>query len=563
MPIINKGIFDTDVVFQRQLATDWPTVNTNIDLYVENLIAAGNVFANGLIIRNIEVSDNILTGNITAEAIDTDLLIVNTLEANVAYAKEYIITDGYLVANGLFIRNIDVTDDVLTGNILSQISFTDLLFANVITTNAIIAAEYVNLNTANVPESFSNLYFTLTRAREAYTAGEGITISSNGVIRVRLEDAGKGLFNSGMTSADAKISQDEFADVSSFSEADGLSFIVYSIHATNITSEEVYLSGRYVLGSNNVLFSNVMRIPGDTSLELIRKAQVFKPSDKIQILSYDSLGNPANNIISVYASYQPLTDDRYVRTGTTITDEALSTFFISDSRSSVVESISVSNLHNGIIPVTIVITDDTDTIKAYLTSNLRLPAKASVEICEYPKTIPTGYKVKIHKFSPGDISVFTSSKYTAEYNIENSTDIINEGESVIFDINTIGVNTGTTLYYTIEGLQGNVTADDFATPFNGSFAVTDGPYKITVTANADLNLDIETDEIFKLYVRTGSTSGTVVATSSNVTIRDTSNTSPYSLSENTNLLYFGNSNVSVFVAGINNTTTVYYEIEEI
>jgi hypothetical protein len=559
MPIINKGIFDTDVVFQRQLGTDWPSVNTNIDLYVEDLIAAGNVIANGLIIRNIEVSDSILTGNISAEAIDTDLLIVNRLEGNVVYAKDYIITDGYLVANGLFIRNIEVSDDVLSGNVTAAGEIT----GNTLAVDTITANIWNNLYTANVIETAGNLYFTLERAREAYTAGEGITISSNGVIKARLEDAGKGLFNSGMTSADAKISADEFADVSSFSGADGASFIVYSIHATNITSEDAYLSGRYVLGSNNILFANVMRIPGDSSLELIRKAQVFKPSDKVQILSYDSAGNPANNIISVYASYQPLTDDRYVRTGTTISDETPNTFFISDSRPSVVESITVTNLHNDIVPVTIVITDDTDTVKAYLTSNLRLPAKSSVEICEYPKTILTGNKLKINKFSAGDVSVFTSSKYTAEYNIENSTDIINEGQSVVFDINTIGVNSGTTLYYSIEGLQGNITAEDFSTPLTGSFTVTDGSQKITVTANADLNLDIETDEIFKLYVRTSSVSGTVVAMSSNITIKDTSNTSPYSLSEDVTLTYFSNSNISLFIAGINNTETIYYEIEEV
>ena len=46
MPIINKGIFDTDVVFQRQVGTDWPSVNTNIDLFVENLTVANTVSAN-------------------------------------------------------------------------------------------------------------------------------------------------------------------------------------------------------------------------------------------------------------------------------------------------------------------------------------------------------------------------------------------------------------------------------------------------------------------------------------------------------------------------------------
>lgn len=563
MPIINKGIFDTDVVFQRQLATDWPTVNTNIDLYVENLIAAGNVIANGLIIRNIEVSDSILTGNILSAVLQSEVVLTGVLEANSVYAKDFILTDGYVVANGLIIRNIEVSDDIITGNVLSQIAFTDSLFANVITVNAIIAAEYVNLNTANVPESASNLYFTTNRARSVFTAGEGISISSNGVIKARLEDAGKGLFNSGMTSADFKLSEDTFSQVSSFVGSDGASFIVYSVHVTNITTEDAFLSGRYVIQSNNILFANVLRIPGDTSFELLRKAQVFKPSDAIEIIGYDSSGVASNDILSVFVSYQALTDDRYNRVCTTLSNQNQSEIFVSDARPSVVESISLNNLENITIPVTLMITDENNGLKGYLTSNLKIPAKASVEICEYPKTIPTGYKIKAQKFAVGNMSIFLSSKYTAEYRVDASTGVINEGQTVIFDVSTIGVNPSSTLYYTIEAIQGNVNANDFTTSMNGSFVVGDGTSTVTVTANADLNVDIEGDEIFKLYVRTGSVAGTIVAMSSNVIIKDTSNISPYSATENTSLTYLDNSNVSILVTGINNTSTIYYEIEEV
>jgi hypothetical protein len=563
MPIKNRGSFSLDQVFERQVNQDWPAANTDFDLYVQDLIAAGNVIANGLIIRNIEVADDVLAGNVIAEIFTGLAVITDGLVANSVYAKDFILTDGYVVANGLIIRNIEVADDVLTGNILSEISFTDSLFANVITTNAIIAAEYVNLNTANVPESSSNLYFTVNRARDVFTAGEGINISSNGVIKARLEDAGKGLFNSGMTEADFKLSQDSFSEVSSFTGSEGTSFIVYSVHATNITSEDAYLTGRYVLGSNNVLFANVLRIPGDTSLELLRKAQIFKPSDKIEILSYDSTGTAGNDLISVFVSYQSISDDRYNRIGTTISNQSLNTIFISDSRPSVVESISLNNLEDVTAPVTLIVTDENDVVKAYLTSNLRIPPKASVEICEYPKTIPTGYKIKANKFTAGDLSIFASSKFTAQYTIDNSTGVINEGQTVIFDITTLGVNPGATLYYTVEGIQGNVNSNDFTTPMDGSFVVGDGTATVIVTANSDLNIDIEGDEIFKLYLRTGSVAGTIVAMSPNVILKDTSNISPYSASEDITLTYSGNSNVNIFVAGINNTTTIYYEIEEV
>jgi len=91
---------------------------------------------------------------------------------------------------------------------------------------------------------------------------------------------------------------------------------------------------------------------------------------------------------------------------------------------------------------------------------------------------------------------------------------INEGSSGTFNVTTTNVANGTTLYWTIGS-----NAGDFSTT-SGSFTITANTGSFSVTPTADITT--EGAETFFVYVRTGSTSGSIVATSSNVTINDTS-----------------------------------------
>jgi hypothetical protein len=245
MPINNKGRFKLGEVTRQQINTDWPVANTDFDLYVQDLIASGNLIANGLIIRNIEVSDNILSGNITASGITANTLVLdiltsntgifenltvngdlvvegNTVTLNVATLtiedKNIVLANGAADAstadgagitidgaganityresgdkieinktvevlgdlnvtgnisgNGLVIRGIEVSDAVLSGNITVEGGIT----GNTIAVDAITANIWNNLYTANVIETSGNLYFTVQRARDSFTAGQNITI---------------------------------------------------------------------------------------------------------------------------------------------------------------------------------------------------------------------------------------------------------------------------------------------------------------------------------------------------------------------------------------------------
>jgi cytoskeletal protein CcmA (bactofilin family) len=75
-----------------------------------DLIAGGNLIANGLIIRGINVSDGILTGNIAATTVSGNAIIADSITANVLVANTLVVNQGIAYVNDLFVRG-DLTVD--------------------------------------------------------------------------------------------------------------------------------------------------------------------------------------------------------------------------------------------------------------------------------------------------------------------------------------------------------------------------------------------------------------------------------------------------------------------
>ena len=153
------------------------------------------------------------------------------------------------------------------------------------------------------------------------------------------------------------------------------------------------------------------------------------------------------------------------------------------------------------------------------------------------------------------------------YSISPSTLSLNEGSSVTFTISTINVTEGTTLYWSTNQISGTINASDFSdSSTSGSFVITNGLGTIVRTLANDVTT--EGSESFQLQIRTGSTSGTIVATSQTVTISDTSTAVTYTgmnLGNATNTVC-GDANIgyngtgtATFTPGIAyNSLTVYY-----
>ena len=127
-----------------------------------------------------------------------------------------------------------------------------------------------------------------------------------------------------------------------------------------------------------------------------------------------------------------------------------------------------------------------------------------------------------HTFSGG--SVGNSSDYPVAqptYSVTPADSSINEGSSLTFNVGGTNITNGT-YYWTI------TNSGDFGTT-SGSFSITSNSGSFTVTPTADATT--EGSETFTASIRSVSTSGTVLATSSSVTINDTSTTPPPSFNQ--------------------------------
>jgi hypothetical protein len=165
--------------------------------------------------------------------------------------------------------------------------------------------------------------------------------------------------------------------------------------------------------------------------------------------------------------------------------------------------------------------------------------------------------------SAGAVSFSDFYGKTLSYSIVPNVTSVNEGSSVTFTITTSGVLSGTVLYWTTNGLSGIVNASDFTdSAVSGSFTINNNTATITRTLRNDVTT--EGTESFRLEIRTGSTSGTIVATSSIVTINDTSINPTYSITPNITSVNEGSSvTFTVTTTGVANGTTLFWTTESI
>ena len=142
-----------------------------------------------------------------------------------------------------------------------------------------------------------------------------------------------------------------------------------------------------------------------------------------------------------------------------------------------------------------------------------------------------------------------------------NTATVNEGDLVAFTLVTANALGNATLYYSVFPATANVTSSDFVAN-TGSFSITNNAGIFTLKANADLSLMNETGENFRVQLRTGSAlTGNIVYTTSNITIRDTSNAyNVLSLNGNLASPIAEGSNVTFTFTATNipNGTVLYY-----
>lgn len=109
------------------------------------------------------------------------------------------------------------------------------------------------------------------------------------------------------------------------------------------------------------------------------------------------------------------------------------------------------------------------------------------------------------------------------YEVSANTSVIDEGESVSFNLQYRNIQSLKTIYWEILPST-NITYEDFFTSMNGTFQIVNsGVEQLIITANKDFtNIDEEITEYFSVRFRENNSSGDIIITTPEIDILDTS-----------------------------------------
>lgn len=184
----------------------------------------------------------------------------------------------------------------------------------------------------------------------------------------------------------------------SFPATAGKSYVIESIHVTNIYNDDLYFTSRHDFdGGENVPTAQRVIVPYQGAVELLEQPIIANPEDKLRFQAFAGVGTTAtgiNNGLDSFIVYSEKTDTDYIGTGATVVTPAGTELFTSTTNSSVLQSIrlcnydltidvdaSVSIYRGGTVGGILT----TGVRQGYLVYNLTVPKNSVIEILEKPK----------------------------------------------------------------------------------------------------------------------------------------------------------------------------------
>ena len=251
---------------------------------------------------------------------------------------------------------------------------------------------------------------------------------------LRADAVSNGPFNIGITSSiyvpvTAGIGTDEIDTrnifvgpgiAHSFPSTLSRTYVIESIHITNKSGNDLYLSGRHdFTGGTNTPIANRIIVPYQGSLELLEEPMVAKPLDIIRLQALTSQGEDAeghNGGMDAFIVYAEKQIDDYIGTGTTITSTDQQVF-LSSGKSSVIQSIRLVNYDNNIdVDASVSIFRNANEAEGgvrlgYLVFNLTIPKNSTVEILQGPKYLQIDDSIKVSVSKENSLSCLVAGKY--------------------------------------------------------------------------------------------------------------------------------------------------------
>ena len=255
----------------------------------------------------------------------------------------------------------------------------------------------------------------------AATIGTGVTINNTGIdagiaagIITAKEyhgdgsnlsglSAGGGEFNTGISEYATYAVTTSMATAFTANSSSSHRTIIHSVRVTNISASEVTVSGE-MYGSYK--FAYLIPIPAGSSVELLKKPKVLSASQTVELQC------SANSALQATIIAEQKEDTDLWDAQVDITSAATWTdLYTSTSNPSVVQSILLAN-DDGTndVKARVVWTNGSDTIQAYLCYDLIVPADSTVELCEQPKYLASGYKLRVYANQADRLEVTASGK---------------------------------------------------------------------------------------------------------------------------------------------------------
>ena len=181
--------------------------------------------------------------------------------------------------------------------------------------------------------------------------------------------------------------------------------IVHSVQVTNISTNDVTVSGE-IQGTSK--FAYLIPVPAGSSVELLKKPKVLGASETIELQC------SAADSLSATISCERQENTDLLGSAQEITTANSVSNILTLSSAAVVESILLVN-DDGTddVKVRVFWTNGSNQIQAYFGYDIVVPAGATVELLEAPKAMPSGHKIRCQANVANRAVVIVAIKYAS------------------------------------------------------------------------------------------------------------------------------------------------------
>ncbi len=231
-------------------------------------------------------------------------------------------------------------------------------------------------------------------AKEFYGDGSNLTGIAAG---------GSGEFNTSISGATQYDVTTSMATAYTANASASHRTIVHSIHICNVSASEVTISGEI---QSSFSLAHTIPVPAGSAVELLKQPKVLGPSETIELQA------SANSALEATIVVEYKEDTDYWDAAIDLTSAATMTdIYTSTGNPSVVQSILLAN-DDGTLDVKarVAWTDGSDNVQSYLCYDMIIPADSTVELCEKPKYLASGYKLRGYANQADRLEITASGK---------------------------------------------------------------------------------------------------------------------------------------------------------